>query len=116
MTRGFTLVELMVVIAIVGILASIALPVYRNYMQRTANNACLAEAKFYMNIVVANFADNVTVPPYKASACESLNVAPTETDYKMNGTTTFATPIKGTSSLHQDVQCQVGTADCYLIP
>ena len=50
-SRGFTLLELMIVVAIVAILAAIAYPTYISYVTKTRRNAasaCLSEYSNYM--------------------------------------------------------------------
>lgn len=48
--KGFTLIELMVVIAIISILFAIAIPIYSNYTQKTHDTACLLEMKAYASL------------------------------------------------------------------
>ena len=61
--KGFTLVELMIVVAIIGILAAIAIPQFAAYRQRAFNSATISDLRNFKTAMEVSFADNNAYPP-----------------------------------------------------
>ena len=62
-TRGFTLVELIVVISIIGILSTLGLNVYKHFIDRARNTRALAEIRMYEKEIM-NFLHETEELPY----------------------------------------------------
>ncbi len=58
MQKGFTLVELMIVVAIIGILSSIAIPAYQDFIVRSKVSEGLVLATAYKRAIMEMFLEN----------------------------------------------------------
>lgn len=61
-TRGFTLIELMVVMAIIGILVSIAVPTYRNIVERAKETVLKHNLAAIRDVIDQYYADKGRYP------------------------------------------------------
>ena len=94
--KGFTLIELMIVIAIIGILAAIAIPQFVSYRQKGYNTQAKGELKSLYTACQAYFADQPT-----ATACATSDVSATfQASPAVTLTITGGQSMSGTTSAH----------------
>ncbi len=87
---GFTLIEIMVVIAIIGLLLSFALPQYQNYLRKAALDGAVTRLNDMAGLVDRYYAANQRWPAKIAGIVVSTNPQSTsvvrpDTDHKIAG-------------------------------
>ena len=70
--QGFTLIELMIVVAIVGILAAIAIPAYKDYLVRSKVSECAAALSACKTSVTEFYFSKSAWPSLASSGCTNV--------------------------------------------
>ncbi|HWV04317.1 pilin [Ralstonia sp.] len=94
--KGFTLIELMIVVAIIGILAAVALPAYQDYTIRAKVTEGLTLASAYKTAVSDTFASGgptAMVACTTAASCQGMGITYLENNKNVSNIQTAATGI-----------------------
>ncbi|OOS18292.1 hypothetical protein B0682_09165, partial [Moraxella lincolnii] len=108
------------------------LPAYQNYTQRSANTACLGEAKAWMSIRVADIASNTEFAEFTGNACAVGPIKTTKPTESAKGaaisgkdnqkagfiasdTLYFSPQTRGTKAEWKAVECKTESGTCKLV-
>ena len=91
--KGFTLIELMIVVVIIGILAAIAIPKFNDVSESAKRNACRANMRTIASQQVIYFAQNSSYSPTLLSLNMVGVQCPTKVAYTITGTVSQFTVV-----------------------
>jgi type IV pilus assembly protein PilA len=102
--KGFTIIELMIAVAIIGVLAAIAIPAYQNYIVRAKVSEALTFASQAKTAVAEYYQSQGTVPTSNTQAGLATSITGTNVSAVSVGTTGMITVTTSVAGATGDIQ------------
>lgn len=110
-TRGFTLIEVMVTVAIVGIIAALALPSYSAYIRKTRRADAMASLSQAQTSIERCYAANFSYAMPPCAAPPAASIKGFYTLAAVSTATTYTLTATATASQAADKTCTTMTVD-----